>query len=181
MVGGRSADEDRSLPALRDDQGYVRTRARELVGYRGKLNIRVKSGHKPNRRRDRLTSLHGLQALCSRGRPIGRHSVGPTAERHRGSLRPSRVVRSHLKSQRRHPGARIYVTPPHRRWWHHRWRARQDALTRWVCPDCGICLCGGVKIGTEPPGFKPRRGLRRSEGPEGRAGGIAFGRSCCVH
>jgi hypothetical protein len=25
--------------------------------------------------------------------------------------------------------------------------------TRWVCPDCGICLCGGVKIGTEPPGY----------------------------
>jgi len=27
------------------------------------------------------------------------------------------------------------------------------AKTRWVCPDCGICLCGGVKIGTEPPGY----------------------------
>ena len=25
--------------------------------------------------------------------------------------------------------------------------------TRWVCPDCGICLCGGVKIGTEAPGY----------------------------
>ena len=25
--------------------------------------------------------------------------------------------------------------------------------TRWVCPDCGICLCGGLKIGTEPPGY----------------------------
>jgi hypothetical protein len=25
--------------------------------------------------------------------------------------------------------------------------------TRWVCPHCGICLCGGVKIGTEPPGY----------------------------
>ena len=25
--------------------------------------------------------------------------------------------------------------------------------TRWVCPDCGICLCGGVKIGTEPSGY----------------------------
>jgi hypothetical protein len=24
------------------------------------------------------------------------------------------------------------------------------AKTRWVCPDCGICLCGGIKIGTEP-------------------------------
>ena len=28
------------------------------------------------------------------------------------------------------------------------------AKTRWVCPDCGICLCGGVKIGTEQPGYK---------------------------
>jgi hypothetical protein len=27
--------------------------------------------------------------------------------------------------------------------------------TRWVCPDCGICLCGGVKIGTELPGYVP--------------------------
>lgn len=25
--------------------------------------------------------------------------------------------------------------------------------TRWVCPDCGICLCGGVKLGTEPRGY----------------------------
>lgn len=25
--------------------------------------------------------------------------------------------------------------------------------TRWVCPDCGICLCGGAEIGTEPPGY----------------------------
>ena len=25
--------------------------------------------------------------------------------------------------------------------------------TRWVCPDCGICLSGGVQIGTEPPGY----------------------------
>jgi hypothetical protein len=25
--------------------------------------------------------------------------------------------------------------------------------TRWVCPDCGICLCDGVKIGTEPAGY----------------------------
>ena len=25
--------------------------------------------------------------------------------------------------------------------------------TRWMCPDCGICLCGGAKIGTEPPGY----------------------------
>lgn len=24
--------------------------------------------------------------------------------------------------------------------------------TRWVCPDCGICICGGPKFGTEPPG-----------------------------
>ena len=27
------------------------------------------------------------------------------------------------------------------------------AKTRWVCPDCGICLCGGVKVGTESPGY----------------------------
>jgi len=27
--------------------------------------------------------------------------------------------------------------------------------TRWVCTDCGMCLCGGVKIGTEPPGYAP--------------------------
>ena len=27
------------------------------------------------------------------------------------------------------------------------------AKTRWVCPDCGIWLCGGVKPGTEPPGY----------------------------
>src|SRR4051794_31509248 len=25
--------------------------------------------------------------------------------------------------------------------------------TRWVGPDCGISLCSGVKIGTEPPGY----------------------------
>lgn len=25
--------------------------------------------------------------------------------------------------------------------------------TRWVCADCGVCLCGGVKVGTEPPGY----------------------------
>ena len=24
--------------------------------------------------------------------------------------------------------------------------------TRWVCPDCGICICGGPAFGTEPPG-----------------------------
>lgn len=25
--------------------------------------------------------------------------------------------------------------------------------TRWVCPDCGIGVCGGVKPGTEPPDY----------------------------
>jgi hypothetical protein len=25
--------------------------------------------------------------------------------------------------------------------------------TRWVCADYGICHCGGLKIGTEPPGY----------------------------
>jgi len=25
--------------------------------------------------------------------------------------------------------------------------------TRWVCPVCGIAPCGGVKPGTEPPGY----------------------------
>ena len=25
--------------------------------------------------------------------------------------------------------------------------------TRWVCPDCGIGVCGGVKPGTEPAGY----------------------------
>ncbi|MBL6081769.1 GFA family protein [Belnapia sp. T18] len=29
---------------------------------------------------------------------------------------------------------------------------RGRAKTRWVCPDCGICICGGVKPGTELPG-----------------------------
>ncbi|MDN3568758.1 GFA family protein [Paeniroseomonas aquatica] len=27
------------------------------------------------------------------------------------------------------------------------------AKTRWVCPDCGIWICGGVKVGTEPPDY----------------------------
>ena len=26
--------------------------------------------------------------------------------------------------------------------------------TRWICPDCGICIRGGVKLGMEPPGYK---------------------------
>ena len=25
--------------------------------------------------------------------------------------------------------------------------------TRWVCPECGICICGGVKPGTESTGY----------------------------
>ncbi len=24
--------------------------------------------------------------------------------------------------------------------------------TRWACPDCGICISGGPKFGSEPPG-----------------------------
>ena len=27
------------------------------------------------------------------------------------------------------------------------------AKTRWVCPDCGVWICGGVKVGTEPPDY----------------------------